>query len=128
MYSIIFEKGVCKLILNHNLSVFCLASFLFMSCGDNESVGISKVYVTYQTADKVGVFNGESGKLIREVDVDIASGTMDNPHYVVLDEEQGYWYVTLISSGYVLKFDLQTDVMVDSVEVGELPALMSVLP
>ena len=48
---------------------------------------ISKVYVTYQKADKVGVINASTGEIIREVDVDFTPGILDRPHFVVIDDE-----------------------------------------
>ena len=50
---------------------------------------IYKVYVAYQAAEKVGVINGETGEVIKEVDVNV-SGMNDNPHYVVIDEINKY--------------------------------------
>jgi len=52
--------------------------------------------------------------------------TSDMPHFVVVDDINGYWYCSLISSGYVIKFDLETDEMVDSVFIGNQPALMAI--
>jgi len=86
---------------------------------------IYKVYVAYQAAEKVGVINGETGEVIKEVDVNV-SGMNDNPHYVVIDEINKYWYVTLLESGYVLKYDLITDELVSSIQVGNMPALMEI--
>jgi DNA-binding beta-propeller fold protein YncE len=106
---------------------FLLGFLMIFSACETESGSdeIYKVYIAYQGADKVGVINGETGEIIREVEVDMTSGTMDNPHFVIIDENHGYWYVTLISSGYVLKFDLYSDEMIDSVLVGNMPALMA---
>lgn len=103
---------------------------LFSNCGDDHSPAedIFKVYVAYQKADKVGVIDGSTGQIIREVDVDFTSGTMDRPHFVAVDDENEKWYVTLISSGIVARYDLITDELEDSVFVGNMPALMTLSP
>ena len=88
---------------------------------------IYKVYIAYQGSEKVGVINGETGELIKEINVNI-SGMEDNPHYIVIDEVNKYWYVTLLMSGYVLKYDLITDELVSSIQVGNMPALMEIDP
>ncbi|MDP6396132.1 MAG: YncE family protein [Candidatus Marinimicrobia bacterium] len=115
-----------------NSIVFLLISLfaLFIGCEEDaaESGEIYKVYITLQNVDKVAVMDGETGEIIREVDTDMIPNVADNPHYVIIDEVNKVWYVTLISSGYVLKFDLLTDELLDSVFVGNQPALMEIDP
>ena len=94
-----------------------------LSCDDRKPVDIQKAYITLQGQDKVAVVDINAGEVIHYIDVDYTN-TGDMPHYVVIDETHNYWYCTLISSGYVLKFDLQTDELLDSVRVGNMPALM----
>ena len=100
-------------------------------CGvcDSDSTNncIFKIYMAYQGTEKVGVLNGKTGNLIKEIDLNI-SGSPDNPHYIVIDEVNSFWYVTLLSSGYVLKYDLITDELVSSIQVGNMPALMEIDP
>ena len=78
---------------------------LILTCEDKKAQTLNKNYIAYQGTEKVGVLNGETGEIIREVDVNI-SGMGDNPHYIVIDEVNNFWYVTLLESGYVLKNDL----------------------
>lgn len=101
-----------------------LLGLFFWGCESQESNNVIKAYVTLQGADKVAVIDVDNQVLLKEVSVDM-SDILDMPHFVVIDETHGYWYVTLISSGYVLKFDLKTDEMVDSVFIGNQPALMA---
>ena len=77
-----------------------------------------------QGIDKVAVIDVIARKVIKTIDVDFVD-TGDRPHYVVIDKLNGFWYVTLISSGYVLKFDLETDEFIDSLRVGYMPAVMA---
>lgn len=115
-----------------NKIIICLSTFLtlFIGCEDTktDSGDISKVYVAFQLADKVGVFNSDNGKLIREVDVNFSPGVTDKPHFIVIDEVNNKWYVTLISSGIIAKYNLLSDEFEDSVYVGNMPALMALSP
>ena len=72
----------------------------------------------------MAVVHVNTGTLINHVDVDFTN-LNDTPHYIVIDASNGYWYCTLIASGLVLKYDLDSDEFVDSVYVGNMPALMA---
>ena len=87
-----------------------LLLLIIISCKDNytSNSDITKAYVALQGSDKIAVIDIERGELIDEVNVDFIN-TGDRPHYIVIDEIHRRWYVTLISSGYVCKFDLDTD-------------------
>jgi len=98
---------------------------LLSGCDDQNPVDIQKAYITLQGQDKVAIINMNNGDIIDYVDVNFTN-TSDMPHYIVIDQTNRYWYCTLISSGFVLKFDLNTDQMVDSVYVGNMPALMAI--
>ncbi|MBF89099.1 MAG: hypothetical protein CMG75_05440 [Candidatus Marinimicrobia bacterium] len=90
----------------------------------NNNNSLVKAYITLQGVDKVAVIDVRARKVIKTIDVDFID-TGDRPHYVVIDKSNGYWYVTLISSGYILKFDLERDEFIDSVRIGNMPALMA---
>ena len=49
----------------------------------------------------------------------------EQPHFVIIDEINGYWFVTATQSGYVGMFDLETDTLISSIEVGNMPALLA---
>ena len=116
------------MIINCKLYFILLISLLVVSCeSDSGSTELYKIYVAYQGTEKVGVLNGETGEIIREVDVNI-TGMNDNPHYIVIDEVNNFWYVTLLSSGYVVKYNLITDELVSSMRIGNMPALMEIDP
>jgi DNA-binding beta-propeller fold protein YncE len=97
---------------------------ILLGCDYRNPKEVQKAYITLQGEDKVAVVDINAGKTMFTVDVDYTN-TGDMPHYIVIDETHNYWYCTLISSGYVLKFDLQTDELLDSVRVGNMPALMA---
>ena len=46
------------------------------------------------------------------------------PHFIVIDEINRYWFVTTITSGYVARYNLDTDVLIDKIIVDDSPALM----
>ena len=47
------------------------------------------------------------------------------PHFTAIDEINGYWFVTTIASGYIIRYDLITNQIIDEVFVGDSPALMT---
>ena len=108
------------------LLVVITAGIIF-SCSDNNDTvqEFTKAYVTLQGSDKVAVIDVDHAELVAEIDVNFIN-TGDRPHYIVIDEIHRTWYVTLISSGYVCKFNLDTDELMDSVFVGSQPALMDI--
>jgi len=100
-------------------------AIFFFACQDlAENDPMVKAYVTLQGIDKVAVIDVSKRVVLKNIDVDFQD-TGDRPHHVVIDKTNGFWYVTLISSGYVLKYSLETDELVDSVRVGNMPALMA---
>jgi len=55
-------------------------------------------------------------------------GMMDmgshTPHFIVIDETNRYWFVTAITSGYVGRYNLDTNEFIDNILVNDAPALM----
>ena len=47
------------------------------------------------------------------------------PHFIVIDEVNKFWFTTTISSGYVIRFNLEDNEMIDYLYVGDSPALMT---
>ncbi len=106
------------------------ALLVLLSCDFNEGpIGIRKIYVANQGQDHVSVLNGETGELIRVVEVNfIENFNNDAPHFISLDEVNNYWFVTLMQSGYLAMFDLMTDTLIDSIYLGDMPALSTIDP
>ena len=55
--------------------------------------------------------------------------SMDNndintPHFIVMDEILGYWFVTTIASGYIAQYSLVDNEFIDSYLVGDAPAIL----
>ena len=86
----------------------------------------NKLYVTLQGVDQVAVLDAENLEIIKMIDTDYNGNEMDNtPHFVTIDEENGYWFVTTIMSGYVGMYDLESDILIDTLLLGDSPALMT---
>ena len=56
------------------------------------------------------------------------SNTINTPHFIALDEINGYWFVTTIASGFVVQYSLIDNSLIDAYFVGDAPALLAVDP
>ena len=59
---------------------------------------------------------------------DMGDMSMEIPHFVAIDESNGYWFVTAFQSGYVGMFDLEEDTLISKINLGSgsTPALIAV--
>ena len=48
------------------------------------------------------------------------------PHYIVVDDEAGYWFITSIMTGYVLQYSIASNELIGKIKVGDQPALMAI--
>ena len=99
---------------------------MVISCGlfeSNEDISVSdKVYVALQGADTVRVVNFETGTLESiAINYDIEG---NEPHFIAIDKVNRYWFVTAFKSGWVARYNLDTNELIDKVLVGNSPALM----
>ena len=51
---------------------------------------------------------------------------INTPHYIVMDETLGYWFVTTIASGYIAQYSLVDNQYIDSYFVGDAPAILTI--
>jgi len=102
--------------------LMCLSCNIIDSRNSND--GITKLYVTLQGTDQISVYNTPDLTLLKIIDIDF--GIKDTPHFIVIDEKNGYWFATMVESGYVAQYSLGTDELLDSVYVGDFPALMTI--
>jgi hypothetical protein len=51
--------------------IYIFSLLLILTCEDKKAPTLNKIYIAYQGTEKVGVLNGETGEIIREVDVNI---------------------------------------------------------
>ena len=102
-------------------------SFLVFSCGlletEDENNNLDMVYIALQGLDQVGIVNSKNGDL-KVVDIDYDPQMKETPHFIVIDEINRYWFVTTIVSGYVGRYNMDTDELIDTLFIGDSPALM----
>ena len=94
---------------------------------DQRCTYLEKIYVSVQGFDQVNILNSIDGVIQDEqeiISVNFMEGMMDTPHFVEIDNENGYWFVTLINSGKVVMYSLTTNEMLSELMVGDSPALM----
>lgn len=48
----------------------------------------------------------------------------NTPHFIAVDDLNGYWFTTTIASGYIARFELITNEFIDKIFVGDSPALL----
>ena len=99
---------------------------VFIGCGifeSNEDISVSdKVYVALQGEDIVRVVNFETGAL-KSIAINYDNDG-NEPHFISIDEINRYWFVTAFKSGWVARYNLDTNELIDKVMVGNKPALM----
>ena len=54
------------------------------------------------------------------------SNEINTPHFIVMDERLGYWFVTTIASGYISQYSLIDNQHIDSYFVGDAPAILTI--
>jgi len=85
------------------------------------------LYVANQSSSSVSVIDMATDEIVDTVDL-VALGFTANakPHHVVVEPDGSYWYVSLISDGFVLKFDRENHLAARS--AFETPGLMALDP
>lgn len=119
--------------------IFNLALLILITCNSNDraisnsndetfSNSNEKVYVTAQGLDQVNIINVINNTVSDEQEIipfNYNENLPDNPHFIDIDVQNGVWFTTLINSGFVAMLDLETNILLDSIEVGDSPALMA---
>lgn len=80
-----------------------------------------KVYITDQGSDQLTILDADALVVRRILDIGVLPGA-DYPHNVFVDPQGDHFYVTLLGSARVLKFDAHADTLVGTVSVGRSPA------
>ncbi len=86
-----------------------------------------KCFITNQAADLVAVVNTENNLVTRLIPVG-GRAALDAPHYIAVDPQQKYFFVSLIQEGYIEKYDVNTYAQVGRIAVGNNPAHILVSP
>ncbi len=101
-----------------------ILGFIFISCGifvtTETNKNVTKLYVTLQQQDKVAVYDTPDLTLLKTIDINFTGPNIkDTPHFIVIDEQNGYWFVTTVESDYVAQYSLKTDELLDTLYVGD---------
>jgi YVTN family beta-propeller protein len=86
---------------------------------------VHKLYVPNQAEDVIAVIDMDSLVVFRYVNVGV-SPTIDGPHFIAANHEN--WYVSLIGTGEVWKFDSRSDTLVGTGRIPGSPALLALTP
>lgn len=82
-----------------------------------------KGFITNQAADLIAVIKPDTKQVIRLVPVGGIGNSLNSPHYVKLSPDRKYFYVSLISAGYIQKFDANTYTQIGAnMQAGQSPA------
>ena len=107
---------------------FIIICFLVFSCNDpnSDQTSETKLYVCLQEQNQVAVYDAPSLELKKLIDIDYSHN--NTPHFIVIDEENDFWFVTAIEGGYIAQYNLVNDEFIDTISVGNNPALMTIDP
>tara|TARA_B110000116_G_scaffold260545_1_gene263774 strand:+ start:139 stop:1296 length:1158 start_codon:yes stop_codon:yes gene_type:complete len=109
--------------------------FFLVSCDsltglDNQDSSSGLLYVTLQGTNKVTILNASTLNLIEEVDISLSVGIgmelVTTPHYVVVDEVNGYWFISAIMSNTIAMYSVDTNELIDVISVYEDPAILDI--
>ncbi len=92
--------------------------------GSESSGSHHYLYVANQSSPSVSVIDMDTDEVVYTVDL-VALGFSANakPHYVVVEPDGSFWYLSLIADGFVLKFDRENNLIGRA--VFETPGLMA---
>ena len=117
--------------LKTNITGLFLIS-VFIGCGifdTTETNNVTKLYVTLQQKDKVAIYDTPDLTLLKTIDINFrGSNIKDTPHFIVIDEENDFWFITAMDGGYIAQYNLVNDEFIDTISVGNNPALMTIDP
>ena len=95
---------------------------------DLETGGKEAIDISYEFSDCSGLDSGEcletSGCMWMASHSHCMAGDSHEPHFIAIDEINRYWFVTTIMTGWVGRYNLDTNELIDKIMVGDFPALM----
>ena len=112
--------------------------FFILSCDNTVSPSppetiYGRLYVALQgMGNKVAILDAEDLDLIEMIDIDFSNGSMmmEMPHYIAIDDtiQKGYWFLTTMGSSSVGMFSLESNELIDVVNLESPPALFEIDP
>ena len=115
--------------------ILSLSFLLLLSCDDDPASSsedlMQKLYVCDEGSDRVIILDATSDNLsqIKTIDINFTDNDdLETPHYIAIDQSSGYWFVTAKGTGFVGMFDLNTDTLIDTFNLGpmSMPAFIGV--
>ena len=103
-----------------NILIFLFITIVFLND--------KQIYSTIQMMDQVRIIDLETLGIQENILTEFGSTDDNTPHFVALDEINGYWFVTTIASGFVAQYSLVDNSFIDAYFVGDAPALLAVDP
>ena len=116
---------------------YLIISIFLFSCDDSpteppEVALTTKLYACDQLTDKVRIYDASTDNLseIDSISIDFNDDGAfgDTPHFVVVDNLNGYWFVTTMDAGIVGMYSVEDDTLLSKIFVDDRPALMVVDP
>ena len=105
--------------------ILSLSFLLLSSCDDDPASSsedlMQKLYVCDEGSDRVIILDASSDNLsqIKTIDINFADNDeFEVPHYIAIDQSSGYWFVTAKGTGFVGMFDLSTDSLINTINLG----------
>jgi hypothetical protein len=105
----------------------CLGECIIDLNNDGTCDNLEKIFVATQGFDQINILTSIGGEINEDeeiISVNLNENIMDIPHFIEIDKVNKYWFVTLMNSGNVLMYNLETNEKLSEITVNEMPALM----
>ena len=118
--------------------ILSFTTLFILSCDNTVSPSppetiYGRLYVALQgMGNKVAILDAGDLDLIEMIDIDFSNGSMmmEMPHYIAIDDtiQKGYWFLTTMGSSSVGMFSLESNELIDVVNLESPPALFEIDP
>ncbi len=113
-----------------------LLVFMMLSCDSltdsneaDQNDASGKLYVALQgMGNKIAILNSDNLELIEMIDASFSNGEimMEMPHYIAIDNINGYWFVTTMGSSSVGMYSIESNQLLDVINLESPPALFEI--
>ena len=127
------DNGNCFDCFNNDCSSYpneafdCLGECILDENNDGICDNLEKIFVATQGFDQINILTSIDGELKEDeeiISVNLNENIMDTPHFIEIDKVNNVWFVTLMNTGNVLMYNLDSNEKLSEIMVGEMPALM----
>ena len=106
-----FLRTVAFLVAGFIPATGCASAGAIIASQSSSSHG-AYLYVANQSSPSVSVIDMETDEVVATVDLlELGFSPNAKPHHVVVEPDGSFWYVSLISDGFVLKFDRENNLV-----------------